>query len=140
MRRILLLISALLLVAADAKEDAVKAELMKLQGRWLIERVELGGGNVTSIIKMEVFEFMDTKFFIWQSKDKKATKDSNGCSIAINPAKDPKWIDIKEFALAIYKIEGDSLTICWDEERPNLFKTSKETPGHRLWFLKRLKD
>jgi len=142
MIRGLLIVSALFIVAADAKEDAVKADLKKLQGRWLLERLERNGFDATKASNVEgyVFEFLDAKFFMWRSREKKAGKDSIGYSITIDPSKDPKHIDIKELALGIYKIEGDTLIICWDIERPTEFKGPKDKFGWRLWTLKRLKD
>jgi RNA polymerase sigma factor (sigma-70 family) len=56
----------------------------------------------------------------------------------LDPTKDPKWIDLSErdsrHAPGIYVLQGDELTICYNEagtERPNKFASEPNTPNPR---------
>ena len=52
-------------------------------------------------------------------------------TITIDTSKDPMWFDVSNYSLGIYKLEGDTLTICrlskaWTTERPKDFKATKD--------------
>jgi len=53
-------------------------------------------------------------------------------TIKLDASKAPKWIDLTRFTPGIYKLEGDSLTICRPNsgtERPKEFKAGKDDPN-----------
>jgi uncharacterized protein (TIGR03067 family) len=146
-----LLISAIvLLVATDEPAQHVKKELDRLEGEWAIVSVEGKGKKLSDdyingwklTIKGDQWTFMSRK------TEYKST-------FRIDPAKDPKTIDLtgKRFDLAkganveslspgIYKLEGDTLTVCrtnFESERPKEFKTTEETGVRRIEVWKRAK-
>jgi uncharacterized protein (TIGR03067 family) len=62
----------------------------------------------------------------------------------LDPAKMPKWIDLTEKdgrpAPGIYALEGDDLTVCYNEagtERPDKFASEAGTPNDVLLVLRR---
>jgi uncharacterized protein (TIGR03067 family) len=103
---------------ADKDENplsaAAKQELEKLQGKWRV--VKLAGKGMEQILTPNdpelIGEFKGRKW-IFTGVDK-------GEIVALDPEKKPKCIDIKRLEAgrpdtideAIYKIEGDTLTIC----------------------------
>ena len=133
----ILILSAGLLLAADAKDD-VAAEIKKLEGTWIVESFE-SKGKVSDKEKGQ--EFIVTA-------DKMGLKKPNGkieeVSYTIDPAKKPKVIDLsagKEMIPGIYELDGDTLKICFAEDskdRPTEFAT-KEDNRNRLMVLKRQK-
>lgn len=123
-----------------AKEAAVKAELKKLQGKWIQVSSEIGGKRATlppGLAKPVTIE------------GNKMTLDGpNGKreqTLVIDPTQNPKtWDWVRKAAddkakdmvdKCIYKLEGDTLTICsgrtpkkgqppaGDAERPKEFTT-----------------
>ncbi len=124
-------------------KDSAKAELAKLEGKWKVvswtksgeERKDKGiigesykfvagsGGESDQLVKG------DPKQIIFQ--------------ISLDPAKTPKQIDINHGEAikdkAIYKLDGNKLTICQHEkDRPSDF-TTKKGDGRTLWVLERVK-
>jgi uncharacterized protein (TIGR03067 family) len=138
------------LVAADDPAQDLKKERDKLEGEWTIVSVEGKGKKLPDdyikgwklTIKGDQWTFMSRK------TEYKST-------FKIDPAKDPKTIDLtgKSFDLTkgadveslspgIYKLEGDTLTVCrtsFDPERPKEFKTTEETGARRIEVWKRAK-
>jgi uncharacterized protein (TIGR03067 family) len=121
--------------AAQQKEDAVKEELKKLQGTWTLVALEKDGkevppdklkeANIKVTIKGTSFSFMV------------GGKTIEG-SFTIDPAKSPKHLDAKgpnaqgaeEKTIGIYKLEGDTLRICFvpeGKQRPTEFKSQADT-------------
>ena len=131
-----------LLMGADQPSDAAKKDLEKLQGEWKIEKAQRGGeaapaellGKLSLTIKGDSMTVSEGS-----ARDEKAT-------ISLDPGKSPAAIDIKparpgrETVLGIYKLNGDSLTLCWSKEgaRPTEF-ASKPKSDQVLFVLKRAK-
>jgi uncharacterized protein (TIGR03067 family) len=117
--------------AAKEFKDA-KQELDKLQGEWTLVSTEVGGK------KRPDTENARSKLTISENQWVVTYRDfrSNARStIEIDPSKDPKTIDLtlrgEELpARGIYKLEGDSLTVCYNAtvggERPREFKSTQE--------------
>lgn len=105
-----------LLLAADSPEDAVKKEKEKLVGTWNVVSVEANGQKVPGEA-IKDFRFIFTADSLTRKKGEKA---ESGAGYKLDPSKSPKWIDItgttdgKERAVpAIYKLDGDTLTLCF---------------------------
>ena len=143
-RRGLLIVGvALLLVAADAGEDA-KKELAKFEGTWRIVSLETEQGKIgEDAIK-------DFRLII--EGDKFTAKEQSGevrGTFKVDPTKKPKTIDITmkdgpmkdKTMLGIYELDGDTYKLCGDmqgKNRPTDFSV-KPGRGNVLEVLKREK-
>lgn len=125
--------------------EAAKKEVAKLQGKWKGVKVAAKGRE---------FEFgADDPEFIGEFKDRKWTL--NGVDkaeiVALDPTTDPKCFDLKSLEKArngavdeaIYKLDGDTLTICLyggeGKKRPTGFGVP-EGEGTVLMVLKRVPE
>lgn len=131
-----------LLLGADPPSDAGKKDLEKLQGEWKAEKAQNDGEEAPASLveKMTVTVKGESMTIdVGSARDEKA-------KIHLDPGKSPAAIDIKptrpgrETILGIYRLEGDSLTLCWAIEgaRPAEF-ASKSGSKHVLFVLKRVK-
>jgi uncharacterized protein (TIGR03067 family) len=137
----------LFLVAADSpKPEPDKNELKKVQGTWLVTEqvhggkklpgkelaklvVEISGKKITTREAGELRE--ETTVILLDPKAKPAAVD---LKVTQGP-------DIDKVVKAIYKIEGDALTVCVaepDKDRPTAF-AGKEGTGHTLMVFKKVK-
>ena len=125
--------------AAAGKDEAPKDE-QKILGTWTVESCEVWGEKVPEE------KFKETKFtFAPGGKwNRKGDKQEEG-TCKLDPAKKPKEItlttDERGTELGIYKLDGDTLTICLEangNERPTEF-ASKAGSMANLIFLKRMK-
>ncbi len=117
---------------ANPLSKEAKKELQKLQGEWLLKKVESAGKKVENIDEKVVLEIKGNKWIF--------TGQLKGEIIALDPATDPKCLDIKSVEKgrkgqvdeAIYKIDGDTLTICLyqgkGKQRPTRFEATAEQP------------
>jgi uncharacterized protein (TIGR03067 family) len=127
--------------AAKEFKDA-KQELDKLQGEWTLVSTEVGGkkrpDTENALSKLTISENQ------WVGTHRDFPRQ-NRSTIEIDPSKDPKTIDLisrheNATAPGIYKLEGDTLTVCYGTvggERPKEFKTTQESGV--LVVLKRAK-
>jgi len=130
---VLLLIVAVPVVAQDKQEEAVKAEMAKLEGTYTLVSTEQAG------MKIEGEQAKKLKLVI---KDKKWTvyindKVSTSATFTIDPAKKPRTVDMtgtmggdkgKKY-LAIYELTGDNLKVCIGDTkaRPRAFEAKTGT-------------
>lgn len=141
---LLLAVAAGLLLAADAKDDAVKKDLKLFEGTWKVASVEADG------TKLPEDTYKEWKLVC--KGDEFAFTDSNGTQkgvFKIDPTKKPKTLDVvfKEgdnkgmTMLGLYEIDNETFRACFKpgtEERPAEF-TAKQGTGQLVEILKKEK-
>jgi uncharacterized protein (TIGR03067 family) len=135
---------AITALAEDKKpEPTVKDEMQKLQGEWLA--LEVGASGMVFDIKgdKQILAIKDSNFTF--------TGDEKAELSKLDPKADPKRFDLKNVGKlrmgqmdgAIYKIEGDKLTICLrqgkTEGRPEKFATAAGQTDVVMIVLERVK-
>jgi uncharacterized protein (TIGR03067 family) len=142
--RMLLVLIAGVLVAADAKDDA-KKDLEKLQGNWVMVSGERNGEALPDEqIKALKRTIKDEEFTVMRDSETLAKG-----KFTIDPSKSPKTIDVTitegdnkdKKMLGIYEIDGDNYKVCFapfDKDRPKEF-SSKGEEGLTLSVWKREK-
>jgi uncharacterized protein (TIGR03067 family) len=142
MKRYALLIVAGLLIAADAKEDAIKEAKAKLKGTWDLVSQERDGQKLPEDRKIQM-AFEDDKIIL--SVLEKGKKESSQFTYTIDPSKNPAEItyaptDAKNTKVrGIYALEKDELKLCVADvngPHPKEFATKKGSLTH-LYVLKR---
>jgi uncharacterized protein (TIGR03067 family) len=137
-------LTAGLLVAADAKDDAVKKDMDALQGKWQITSLTRDGKD-QDVPKDAVRVVKDDKYTVTPRPG--VTIEG---TFKIDPTAKPKTIDTTpttgdnkgKTSLGIYEIDGDTLKICWapaGKDRPTEFK-SAEGSGVFLAVHKKVKE
>jgi RNA polymerase sigma factor (sigma-70 family) len=123
---------------AVGKDEASKDE-QKILGNWAVESCEVGGQQVPE----EKTKEAKVTFAPNGKWNRKGEKEEEG-TYKLGPAKKPKEITIttdeRGTELGIYKLDGDTLTICLEargNERPTEFAT-KEGSVANLIVLKRV--
>ena len=116
----------------DAKKD-----LDMIQGKWTVQSIKESDGKnpPDDFLKdLEVIVKDDTMKIILVPK----SETLDAFKLKLDPAKKPKAIDFThtegpdkgKTELGIYKLEGDTLTVCvndFDKERPSAFATKEGT-------------
>ena len=132
-------------LAAPAPKDPPKKEPPSLLGEWAIESVVVGGKDSQAPAGALRFTFQaDGTLAVRDGKD-----DPRPVGYKADPAKSPAHLDIVPPAAsgrpatpAIYQIDGDTLTICLDQqpggERPREFASPAGTQLS-LFVFKRVK-
>jgi uncharacterized protein (TIGR03067 family) len=128
----ILLTLVLGLAAAPPQEDAVKAELKKLEGTWTVEAVEINGNKLPDDqIKAQPMTFV---FKGNQVTMRRGGEMLNVATVKLDPAKSPKTIDLAategqnqgKTLRAIYELKEDTLQIGHmpggEEKRPKDFQ------------------
>ena len=127
-------------------ETLARQELEKLQGRWLATSLQVRGRNATAA-DLESLQFtLEFEGATLKFGPATALKQAQ---IRLDPSRNPKAIDLnvkdesgKNYVLlAIYKLDGDSLTLCLTSDpdrvaRPSEFHTDGES-GTTLIVLRR---
>jgi uncharacterized protein (TIGR03067 family) len=130
--------------AADAKEDAVKKELEKLQGTWKVVKA-IKEGRAKSDDELKEMHAVITADKLTVKLTVKASEDlSETTPFTIDPSKQPTTIDLtigKRTLQGIYELDKDTLKICVsleEDKRPTEF-TSTDKSRTSLLILQREK-
>jgi uncharacterized protein (TIGR03067 family) len=134
-----LLIGLALAVGAPGPKDA-KTDPPKIEGNWVAESYVLGGKD-DGRDKGVVFTFADGKI-------KRGSQEE--VAYAVNPKTDPPQIELtpvkgKQAAIpGIYKIDGDTLVLCFTKgssaERPTKFESPDGSRIVLFTFKRQKKD
>lgn len=128
----------------EPKDDLTKAELARHQGVWATMTFEHEGQKGTDDVVKSVMREVSGDHVVWRRNG----KPFSGSSITLDIKAIPKSIDVvpdgaqvqDKLVRGIYKLDGDTLTICMAEPgqpRPKEFKASKET-HNTLMTLRRV--
>jgi uncharacterized protein (TIGR03067 family) len=143
MRKYLLAALAVGLIGADNKEDAVKKEMKKQEGDWvLVSSFSDGKKLPAEVVKAMRRTIKGNKFTVTRMGETVASG-----TFTVDPTKKPKTIDVKRATgpdkdkpmLGIYELDGDNYKVCFappGKERPTKF-FSKAGTGHVLSVWKR---
>ena len=133
------------IVACLFASQALAADKDALQGAWIVESAEVGGKEVKSL-KGVLYTFSGNTLTV--TTKVMGTEKEGSNNYKTDSSKSPNQIDFiekgrngaeKVSARAIYKIEGDMLTLCGGlnpDSRPTTFDSTKAT----LMVLKRKKS
>jgi len=121
-------LTVIAVLAPSARADAVADDWKALTGTWKVEKATLGGQDMSESLKSLVLTIEEGKY--------KLVTDTG--TIAIEPEKKPKVMTIKgtdgpnkgKTFPAIYEVDKDTLTICYDlsgKETPTAFESKAGT-------------
>jgi uncharacterized protein (TIGR03067 family) len=160
----LVILGGLALVPADNRDDALKAELKKLQGTWVHVSTERDGVKKPEPRTLWVFEGNRAKIYFRTRPHNVDVKNWTFSPepidmlltyhFKLDPTQSPKTLDQQTqyrhekgpgtfTQVATYKLEGDTLTICYAAntdkgKRPPDF-TAPKGSGRCVYVLKREK-
>jgi uncharacterized protein (TIGR03067 family) len=147
--------SALLLAVAlgfgfakePPKEDAVKKEIQKLQGEWVVAHAEKEGKQLSEDERKKLSEFFLTKVIIkdetvqiWISDKGKEPTAGEATPFEVDLSKKPSRMLIKDSVMAIYSLDGDNLKVCLKysdkfSTKAEDLPTSFDTNMNADWYL-----
>ena len=146
MKLYLLLIVFGLLIATFNFKDEAQRDHEKIRGTWKVVSAQDSGRDAPD----EAIK--NLKWII--TKDKityKLGAKNTALSFVLDPAKNPKWIDLTEVvegeevkpSVGIYELKGDDLKICYPEagnvERSTAFESKADSVNDIFIILKREK-
>jgi uncharacterized protein (TIGR03067 family) len=146
MRHFPLVLASVLLIAADAKDDAVKEAKAKLKGTWDVLSLEHGGRKERATEDGKVQMVISDDRLVMQVFVKSDEDVKTELTFTIDPTQKPPHIDVVategpdkgKKGLGIYSLDKDELKLCIGEPgepRPKEF-VSKEGEKTVLVTLK----
>jgi uncharacterized protein (TIGR03067 family) len=120
-------------LAPTASADAAADDWKALTGTWKVEKATLGGQDMSESLKSLVLTIEEGKY--------KLVTDTG--TLAIEPDKKPKVMTIKgtdgpnkgKTIPAIYEVDKDTLTICYDLSGKELPATFESKAGTKLFLV-----
>ena len=105
---------------AGKPDDAVAAEYKALVGNYKVAKAVLGGQDITEHLKEMKFEIRDGGKYTAQVGELK-----DDATFTADPTKKPKEMTVKpnegpnkgQTVKVIYKLDGDTLIMCYDHEK-----------------------
>jgi uncharacterized protein (TIGR03067 family) len=131
---------------AGARQESAKTGLDELQGEWVLVARQVDGKKSTDdeVLELQIRIIVKGDTLLFKSL---GDTDGQASTLKVDASKTPKTVDVidkndakdKKSPLAIYKVEGDLLTVCNSlDERPTQFSADKGT-GRALLVFKRTK-
>lgn len=126
------ILAATALPGADDKKN--EADLKAVVGKWDVAKAEIGGKDVTDFFKKMDFEILGAGKYKLKLGDE---KDEG--TFTVDASKEPKEMDVKPTGgpnkgrtiKAIYKLDGDTMDICYQledvDKRPTKFESKPDT-------------
>jgi uncharacterized protein (TIGR03067 family) len=120
-------------VAVAADDKANEADLKAMVGKWKVQKAELGGNDITEMTKTLTLELMPGGKWKMAYGDELATG-----TVSLDASKKPRELDVKSETgpqkgmtmKGIYKLDGDTMTVCYDAggtTRPKAFESKEAT-------------
>jgi uncharacterized protein (TIGR03067 family) len=140
----IVLLAYLALAEAPKASEPDKAELKKLEGAWVITAQEHGGKKTPAKDLLSLSMTVEGK----QMRTREgADLKEDATIVLLDPKAKPAAIDVKiasgsdvdKVVKGIWKLDGDTLTVCVAEpgkDRPTAFE-AKEGTGHTLLVFKK---
>lgn len=142
----LLSLAVLTLIAPEPPStEAARAELARHQGTWAVTSFVREGKATPDEVARSIVRVVEGDHVVW----KREGKSFAGTGLSLDPAASPAAIDVipdggrtrGEHVLGIYRLEGDTLTICMSDPgrpRPTAFEAPAKS-GHTLMTFRRVK-
>ncbi len=132
LRLLTVLVVGLALGADTPREDEAAKDLKQFQGTWTLESLEANGKKIDGEIMKKAGQQINLVVKGDQVTLKVSRGDLTG-TIKLDPSKSPKAYEVKGAgpegiaydSFGIYKIDGDTLTVCYAaaaKDRPSEFK------------------
>jgi uncharacterized protein (TIGR03067 family) len=130
-RAVLFLVCWIALSSTSFAEDPAAAEYKALVGKYKVEKVLLGGQDITEHLKEMKFEIRAGGKYTAQVGELK-----DDATFTVDPAKKPKEMTVKpnqgpnkgQTVKAIYQLDGDTLIMCYDHDKAEKRQTKFESP------------